>query len=163
MFGLLSAILWLGNIQYRDKTADSVEVVEGEALSNAAQLMGVPAPNLMQALSRRKITAGAFNTLALAPTPCVTVVPERRPYTVQNTPLCGEMYRACPACHDIISGGVGHTALAAMTVAHPMAGVYEVKSALHMGCQARWHMSCDVEALRCRTARLQVVRSSTWN
>lgn len=63
MFGLLAAILWLGNIQYRDKTADSVEIVEGPALSNAAQLMGVPAPHLTQALSRRKISAGVSTPL----------------------------------------------------------------------------------------------------
>lgn len=58
MFGLLAAILWLGNVEYRVKTADSVEVVEGPAVSHAAQLLGVPEPQLMLALSKRKITAG---------------------------------------------------------------------------------------------------------
>ncbi len=58
MFELLSAILWLGNISYRNKTADSVEVVDSVALANAAALLRVPVEQLTHALSKRKITAG---------------------------------------------------------------------------------------------------------
>jgi myosin heavy subunit len=59
MFSLLSATLWLGNVQYRTKTADSVEVVPSVALSTAAALLRVPEERLVFALSKRKITAGA--------------------------------------------------------------------------------------------------------
>jgi hypothetical protein len=59
MFSLLSATLWLGNVQYRTKTADSVEVVPSAALSTAAALLRVPEERLVFALSKRKITAGA--------------------------------------------------------------------------------------------------------
>lgn len=70
MFSLLSAVLWLGNIQYRVKTADSVEVVPSEALSTAAALLRVPEERLVFALSKRKITAG-LDTLRRA---CVVVL-----------------------------------------------------------------------------------------
>lgn len=59
MFSLLSAVLWLGNIQYRVKTADSVDVVPSAALSTAAALLRVPEEKLVFALCKRKITAGA--------------------------------------------------------------------------------------------------------
>ncbi len=75
MFSLLSAVLWLGNIQYRRKTADSVEVVPGPALTTAASLLRVPEMKLVQALCKRKITAGGrdrsrmdYGHVALAPT-----------------------------------------------------------------------------------------------
>ena len=58
MFSLLSATLWLGNIQFQRKTADSVEVVPSAALSTAARLLRVPEERLVFALSKRKITAG---------------------------------------------------------------------------------------------------------
>ena len=58
MFGLLSAILWLGNVQYQQRTADSVEVVPGPALSKAATLLRVPEDQLVFALAKRKIMAG---------------------------------------------------------------------------------------------------------
>mmetsp|Transcript_18537 Transcript_18537/g.55885 ORF Transcript_18537/g.55885 Transcript_18537/m.55885 type:complete len:757 (+) Transcript_18537:318-2588(+) len=58
MFELLSAILWLGNVSYRHKTADSVEVVDSPALTNSAALLRVPVDQLTHALSKRKITAG---------------------------------------------------------------------------------------------------------
>jgi myosin heavy subunit len=59
MFSLLSATLWLGNIQFQRKTADSVDVVPSAALSTAARLLRVPEERLVFALSKRKITAGA--------------------------------------------------------------------------------------------------------
>ena len=59
MFSLLSATLWLGNIQFQRETADSVDVVPSAALSTAARLLRVPEERLVFALSKRKITAGA--------------------------------------------------------------------------------------------------------
>lgn len=63
MFTLLSAILWLGNVQLKLKHArgggdDTVEVVSGPALSTAARLLGVPEAALVKALSKRNISAG---------------------------------------------------------------------------------------------------------
>lgn len=63
MFTLLSAILWLGNIEMRGKHGigggdDTVEVMPGPALSSAATLLGVPEAALIKALSKRNITAG---------------------------------------------------------------------------------------------------------
>ena len=63
MFTLLSAILWLGNVQLKLKHAhgggdDTVEVISGPALSTAARLLGVPEAALVKALSKRNISAG---------------------------------------------------------------------------------------------------------
>lgn len=64
MFTLLSAILWLGNIEMRGKHGahggdDTVEVVLSPAVTTAAQLLGVPEASLIKALSKRNISAGA--------------------------------------------------------------------------------------------------------
>jgi len=63
MFTLLSAILWLGNVQLKHKHArgggdDTTDVVPGPALSTAARLLGVPEAALVKALSKRNISAG---------------------------------------------------------------------------------------------------------
>ena len=63
MFTLLSAILWLGNIEMRGKRGtgggdDTVEVVPGPAVTTAAALLGVPEASLIKALSKRNISAG---------------------------------------------------------------------------------------------------------
>ena len=65
MFTLLAAILWLGNVEMRGKRGtgggdDTVEVVVGPALSTAAALLGVPEAQLVKALSKRNISAGAL-------------------------------------------------------------------------------------------------------
>ena len=60
MFALLAAILWLGNIAFEGAGEEGVAVVRGEALGNAAALLGVPPAALAAALTRRNITAGAL-------------------------------------------------------------------------------------------------------
>ena len=69
MFTLLSAILWLGNVQLKHKHArgggdDTTDVVPGPALSTAARLLGVPEAALVKALSKRNISAGQRSYLA---------------------------------------------------------------------------------------------------
>lgn len=57
-FQMLAAVLWLGNISFRVMDDNHAEVVSDEAVVNAARLMGCSIPDLMLALSTRKIQAG---------------------------------------------------------------------------------------------------------
>ncbi|KAH1218503.1 Myosin-2 [Glycine max] len=59
VFKMLAAILWLGNISFQDTDNENhIEVVNDEAVTNAALLMGCSSHELMEALSTRKIQAG---------------------------------------------------------------------------------------------------------
>jgi len=55
---LLSAILWLGNIEFDRAGDDSVTVRRNEALANAAELLNLDEDELATALSERTLTAG---------------------------------------------------------------------------------------------------------
>ena len=55
---LLSAILWLGNIEFDSAGDDSVTVRRDEALANAAELLNLDEDELATALSQRVLTAG---------------------------------------------------------------------------------------------------------
>ena len=55
---LLSAILWLGNIEFDSAGDDSVTVRRDEALANAAELLNLDEDELATALSERVLTAG---------------------------------------------------------------------------------------------------------
>ena len=55
---LLSAILWLGNIEFDRAGDDSVTVRRDEALANAAELLNLDEDELATALSERTLTAG---------------------------------------------------------------------------------------------------------
>ncbi|KAG1347184.1 myosin-1-like [Cocos nucifera] len=58
-FAMLAAILWLGNIDFSViDNENHVEVVLSEGVTNAANLLGCNVPDLMLALSTRKIRAG---------------------------------------------------------------------------------------------------------
>ncbi|CAK8535181.1 unnamed protein product [Lathyrus sativus] len=58
-FKMIAAILWLGNITFLDNDNENhIEVVNDEAVSNAASLMGVSSQELITVLSTRKIQAG---------------------------------------------------------------------------------------------------------
>ena len=57
VFEVLAGILWLGNIQFRAPTDDSVCVEPGLALSNAAALLQISEVALMNALTSRNIVA----------------------------------------------------------------------------------------------------------
>ncbi|KAL3325551.1 hypothetical protein AABB24_036670 [Solanum stoloniferum] len=58
-FQMVAAVLWLGNITFQAiGNGNNVEVVQCEAVINAASLMGCSANDLMLALSTRKIQAG---------------------------------------------------------------------------------------------------------
>ncbi|KAK7335378.1 hypothetical protein VNO80_27178 [Phaseolus coccineus] len=58
-FRMLAAILWLGNISFQDTDNENhIEVVNDEAVTNAAVLMGCRPQELMAALSTHKIQAG---------------------------------------------------------------------------------------------------------
>lgn len=58
-FRMVAAVLWLGNITFQaiDK-GNNVEIVQSEAIINAASLMGCSVNDLMLALSSRKMQAG---------------------------------------------------------------------------------------------------------
>ncbi|KAF1881143.1 hypothetical protein Lal_00023176 [Lupinus albus] len=59
VFKMLAAILWLGNISFNvTDNENHIEVVEDEAVTTAALLMGCSSEELMTALSTRKIQAG---------------------------------------------------------------------------------------------------------
>ncbi len=55
---LLSAILWLGNIEFDSAGDDSVTVRRDEALANAAELLNLDEDELATALTERTLTAG---------------------------------------------------------------------------------------------------------
>ena len=55
---LLAAILWLGNVEFEGEE-DAVCAAAGEALANAAALLGVGEAALATALSQRVLSAGA--------------------------------------------------------------------------------------------------------
>ena len=57
VFEVLAGILWLGNIQFRAPTDDSVSVEPGPAVSNAAALLQISEVALMNALTSRNIVA----------------------------------------------------------------------------------------------------------
>ena len=57
VFEVLAGILWLGNIQFRAPTDDSVSVEPGAAVANAAALLQMSEPALMSALTSRNIVA----------------------------------------------------------------------------------------------------------
>ncbi|KAK7244386.1 hypothetical protein RIF29_39207 [Crotalaria pallida] len=59
VFKMLAAVLWLGNISFHvTDNENHVEVVEDEAVTTVALLMGCSSQELMTALSSRKIQAG---------------------------------------------------------------------------------------------------------
>ncbi|KAJ1381655.1 P-loop containing nucleoside triphosphate hydrolase [Sesbania bispinosa] len=59
VFKMLTAILWLGNISFQvNDNENHVEVVNNEAVTSAALLMGCSSQELMTALSTHKIQAG---------------------------------------------------------------------------------------------------------
>ncbi|KAK7401855.1 hypothetical protein VNO78_13680 [Psophocarpus tetragonolobus] len=58
-FKMLAAILWLGNISFQETdNENNIEVVNDEAVTTAAFLMGCSSKELMEALSTHKIQAG---------------------------------------------------------------------------------------------------------
>ncbi|XP_059662595.1 myosin-2-like [Cornus florida] len=58
-FEMLAAVLWLGNISFQViDNENHVEVVDDEAVTSAANLMGCSAKDLMLSLSSRRIQAG---------------------------------------------------------------------------------------------------------
>ncbi|XP_042451016.1 myosin-1-like [Zingiber officinale] len=64
LFSTLTAVLWLGNICFSVVDNENhVEVVLGEGVANAAKLMDCEIPDLMLALSTRKIQAGNDNII----------------------------------------------------------------------------------------------------
>ncbi len=69
VWALLSAILWLGNIEFVEGANDSVSVAPGFALCHAAALLRVPEAGLASVLCSRLITAG------LGPGSCYTPSP----------------------------------------------------------------------------------------
>ncbi|XP_071907469.1 myosin-2-like isoform X3 [Coffea arabica] len=59
IFAMLAAVLWLGNISFQViDNENHIEVVDNEAVTNAASLIGCNAQDLMVTLSTRKIQAG---------------------------------------------------------------------------------------------------------
>jgi hypothetical protein len=62
---LLSAILWLGNVEFDSAGDDSVTVRRDEALTNAAQLLSVPEDELVTALSQRSLSAGVAQSTSV--------------------------------------------------------------------------------------------------
>ena len=72
MWLLLSAILWLGNIEFDSAGDDSVTVRRDESLANAAELLNLDEDELATALSERTLTAGmlyAFLHVEIHPAP----------------------------------------------------------------------------------------------
>lgn len=63
---LLSAILWLGNVEFDSVGDDSVTVRRDEALANAAELLNLDEDELATALTERMLTAGTLTW-----TPCL--------------------------------------------------------------------------------------------
>ncbi|VAH44871.1 unnamed protein product [Triticum turgidum subsp. durum] len=62
LFSMLAVVLWLGNISFSVIDNEShVEVDSNEGLVNAAKLLGCSVPQLVIALSTRKIQAGKEN------------------------------------------------------------------------------------------------------
>ncbi|XP_047071184.1 myosin-3-like [Lolium rigidum] len=62
LFSMLAVVLWLGNISFSViDNENHVEVDSNEGLSNAAKLLGCSVPQLVIALSTRKIQAGKEN------------------------------------------------------------------------------------------------------
>ncbi|XP_060200404.1 myosin-2-like isoform X3 [Lycium barbarum] len=58
-FQMVAAVLWLGNITFQaNSNGNNVEVVQSEAVINAASLMGCSANDLMLALSTRRMQVG---------------------------------------------------------------------------------------------------------
>lgn len=58
-FEILTAILWPGNISFQDNDVENcIEVVNMEAASNAASLMGCSSQELITVLSTHKIKVG---------------------------------------------------------------------------------------------------------
>lgn len=55
---VLSCILWLGNVEFEKISDDAVEVKDGDAIDNAALLMGVTKASLVDAISTRKMFVG---------------------------------------------------------------------------------------------------------
>ncbi|KAK7312977.1 hypothetical protein VNO77_37273 [Canavalia gladiata] len=55
IFKMLAAILWLGNISFQVDSENHIKVVDDEAVTSAAQLMGCSSQELMAALSTHKI------------------------------------------------------------------------------------------------------------
>ncbi|XP_054815599.1 myosin-2 isoform X3 [Prosopis cineraria] len=59
VFKMIAAILWLGNISFKvTDNENHIEVVDDEAVTSAALLMGCSSKDLMVTLSTRKIQAG---------------------------------------------------------------------------------------------------------
>ncbi|GAA0167329.1 actin binding motor protein [Lithospermum erythrorhizon] len=59
IFTMIAAILWLGNISFQVLDNENhIEVVDDEAIKNAASLLGCDASDLMLALSTHKIQVG---------------------------------------------------------------------------------------------------------
>jgi len=62
LFSMLAVVLWLGNISFSVMDNENhVEVDSNEGLANAAKLLGCSVPQLVIALSTRKIQAGREN------------------------------------------------------------------------------------------------------
>ncbi|VAH29032.1 unnamed protein product [Triticum turgidum subsp. durum] len=62
LFSMLAVVLWLGNISFSViDNENHVEVDSNEGLANAAKLLGCSVPQLVIALSTRKIQAGKEN------------------------------------------------------------------------------------------------------
>ncbi|KAG5119430.1 hypothetical protein JHK82_033850 [Glycine max] len=55
IFKMLAAILWLGNISFQVDSENHIEVVDDEAVTSTAQLMGCSSQELMTALCSHKI------------------------------------------------------------------------------------------------------------
>ncbi|KAJ3135556.1 cytochrome c oxidase subunit 1 [Physocladia obscura] len=64
IFRALSAILWLGNIQFKAQSGnESVRIQEGEALKNSATLLGVNENNLAKVLCFKKLVVRTETTM----------------------------------------------------------------------------------------------------
>ncbi|KAF0906007.1 hypothetical protein E2562_009024 [Oryza meyeriana var. granulata] len=64
LFSMLAAVLWLGNISFSViDNENHVEIVSNEGLAAAAKLLGCSTPQLMNALTTRKIQAGKDNII----------------------------------------------------------------------------------------------------
>ncbi|KAL5197705.1 hypothetical protein ABZP36_001217 [Zizania latifolia] len=64
LFSMVAAVLWLGNISFSViDNENHVEIVSNEGLTAAAKLLGCSAPQLVNALTTRKIQAGKDNII----------------------------------------------------------------------------------------------------